>query len=100
VGQKVRSDTKCSRRLEDFLQLPSKASTNLGASHRVKLQSDSNLEGLGYLLTVKQVAKIYGQCDDSTVWRWVKQGILPKPVKVGGRTLWRESEIQNSIREA
>ena len=67
---------------------------------RVKLQSDSNLEGLGYLLTVKQVAKIYGQCDDSTVWRWVKQGILPKPVKVGGRTLWRESEIQNSIREA
>jgi len=33
VGQKVRSDTKCSRMLEDFLQLPSKASTNLGASH-------------------------------------------------------------------
>ena len=32
VGQKVRPDTKCSRRLEDFLQLPSKASTNLGAS--------------------------------------------------------------------
>jgi len=35
VGQKVRSDTKCSRRLEDFLQLPSKASTNLGASQYI-----------------------------------------------------------------
>ena len=33
VGQKVRPDTKCSRRLEDFLKLPSKASTNLGACH-------------------------------------------------------------------
>jgi hypothetical protein len=36
VGQKVRPDTKCSRRLEDFLQLPSKASTNLGASHETR----------------------------------------------------------------
>jgi len=39
VGQKVRPDTKCSRRLEDFLQLPSKASTNLGASHMLVLSS-------------------------------------------------------------
>jgi len=31
VGQKVRPDTKCSRRLEDFLKSPGKAPTNLGA---------------------------------------------------------------------
>jgi len=52
------------------------------------------------LITVKQAAKYYGDCDVSTIWRWVKSGEIPKPVKVGGRTLWRESEIQKSIREA
>jgi|SaaInlStandDraft_1057018.scaffolds.fasta_scaffold139078_2 predicted DNA-binding transcriptional regulator AlpA len=61
---------------------------------------DSNLQGLEKLLTVKQVAKIYGECDGSTIWRWVKQGILPKPVKVGGRTLWRKSEIHKNIWDA
>ena len=31
ASQKVRPDTKCSRRLEDFLKSPGKAPTNLGA---------------------------------------------------------------------
>ena len=29
-----------------------------------------------------------------SIWRWERDGILPKPIKVQGRTLgWRESTI-------
>lgn len=29
-----------------------------------------------------------------SIWRWERDGILPKPIKVAGRTLgWRESTI-------
>ena len=61
---------------------------------------DSNPNNNDKLITIKRVAETYGNCDISTIWRWVKSGEVPKPVKVGGRTLWRESEIQKSIREA
>ena len=62
--------------------------------------SDAAEEQVDVFLTIKQTIKYYGNVDHSTIWRWVKKGILPKPVKVGGRTLWRESEIQTNIREA
>lgn len=29
-----------------------------------------------------------------SIWRWVRDGVLPQPIKVQGRTLgWRESVI-------
>ena len=52
------------------------------------------------LLNVKQVAKVYGDCSEPTVWRWAKAGVIPKPVKVGGRTFWKESEIISHVRVA
>ena len=57
-------------------------------------------EQIDALLTIKQTIKYYGNVDHSTIWRWVKKGILPAPIKVGGRSLWRLSDIQQNIREA
>lgn len=62
--------------------------------------SDVAEEQADALLTIKQTIKYYGNVDHSTIWRWVKKGILPAPIKVGGRSLWRLSDIQKNIREA
>ncbi|MGV8856898.1 MAG: helix-turn-helix transcriptional regulator [Devosia sp.] len=29
-----------------------------------------------------------------TRWRWVKEGLFPKPIKLAGRNYWRHDEIQ------
>jgi predicted DNA-binding transcriptional regulator AlpA len=34
----------------------------------------------------------------STVWAHVAKGLIPAPRKLGGSTLWRQSEIQELIR--
>jgi excisionase family DNA binding protein len=30
----------------------------------------------------------------STVWRWLDQGLIPAPRRIGGRTLWSRSEVE------
>ena len=66
----------------------------------IERYSDAAEEQIDALLTIKQTIKYYGNVDHSTIWRWVKKGILPAPIKVGGRSLWRLSDIQQNIREA
>jgi len=45
-------------------------------------------------LSVEQVAARYNVSKD-TIWRWRRDGDLPKPVKLGGRTSrWRLSDIE------
>ena len=29
----------------------------------------------------------------STIWRWVKRGTFPKPMKLGSRTIWLQKDI-------
>lgn len=36
----------------------------------------------------------------STFWREVKAGNLPKPVKIGGVTRWRVSDLQRFVEQA
>lgn len=45
------------------------------------------------LLTVKQVAETLS-CGVSTVWRLVRSGDLPQPIKIGGSTRWRRADIE------
>ncbi|MFP5481151.1 MAG: helix-turn-helix transcriptional regulator [Alphaproteobacteria bacterium] len=45
------------------------------------------------LMTAREVAEHFN-CNVSTIWRWLRQGILPKPVKIAGSTRWRRSEIE------
>lgn len=47
-------------------------------------------------LRLPQVAEALG-CGKSTVWKWVKDGRIPEPKKMGRITVWRESEIQKII---
>ena len=44
------------------------------------------------LITVKQVSVILGISIPS-VWRNARTGNIPAPIKVGGATRWRASEI-------
>lgn len=48
------------------------------------------------LLNVRQVAEILSVCT-RLVWRDVKLGKLPPPVKYGNATRWKMSQIQKFI---
>ncbi len=39
------------------------------------------------------------ECDASTIRRWASNGRMPKPLKVGGRTLWDAEGIREWIRQ-
>lgn len=34
-----------------------------------------------------------------SAWRMVKEGVFPKPLKIGNRNYWRSDEIQEWIEE-
>lgn len=51
------------------------------------------------LLSVRDTARALG-CSVATVWRWAADGTISKPLKLGGTTRWRESEILNVIAAA
>lgn len=51
------------------------------------------------LLTAREGA-VALQISEPTFWRWVKQGILPKAVKLGGMSRWPRSEILEVIEQA
>ncbi len=48
------------------------------------------------LIGVNSVAELIGG-SPSTVWRRVKDGLLPKPIKFGGMTRWSRAEIEAVI---
>lgn len=57
------------------------------------------MKSIKILLTDKQVASRFGVAR-SSIWRWAKQGVLPEPIEVGGRTRWVEAEINAVIERA
>ncbi|MBI1204789.1 MAG: helix-turn-helix domain-containing protein [Rhodopseudomonas sp.] len=48
------------------------------------------------LLRDKEAARLLGS-STSTFWRWVANGTIPKPVKLGGMSRWPRSEIIDVI---
>ena len=48
------------------------------------------------LLRVKQVAAMLG-IGRTTVYRYVQQGKLPKPIKWQGVTVWRVKDLEEMI---
>lgn len=55
-----------------------------------------NRRALGMLLTVKEVADLL-RCSVATVWNWSAQGLIPRPVKIGGATRWRKSDLTRKV---
>lgn len=51
------------------------------------------------LLSVREVAGMLG-LGISTIWRQVRQGNLPRPVRIGGSTRWRRADIEALIARA
>ena len=51
------------------------------------------------LLTAREGA-IQLRISVPTFWRWVANGILPKPVKLGGMSRWPQSELQAVVERA
>ncbi len=43
-------------------------------------------------LTVKEVAATFG-LGVSTIWRQVREGTFPPPIRIGGCTRWRKADI-------
>lgn len=48
------------------------------------------------LLTVRQVAETLS-ISVAGVWRGVKTGVLPRPIKIGGATRWRRTDLDALI---
>ncbi len=44
------------------------------------------------LLTAREGAALL-RISEPTFWRWVANGILPKPVRLGGTSRWPRSEL-------
>lgn len=51
--------------------------------------ADSKAEAL---LKAPEVARVLG-VDVRTVWRWASSGTIPAPLRIGGTTRWRRSEL-------
>jgi len=50
------------------------------------------------LLSVGDVAEMLG-LGISTIWRQVRRGTLPQPVRIGGSTRWRRADIEALFRD-
>ena len=50
------------------------------------------------LLSVKEVAICYG-VTPNTIWRWNREGKLPKPARFGGTTKWSRRQIIDDIKQ-
>ncbi len=51
------------------------------------------------LLSDREAASILG-CARSSLWRWASDGTVPQPLRIGGMTRWRQSDIQGVIDRA
>lgn len=51
------------------------------------------------LINVDEVQRRFGGMSRATLYRDVKAGRLPQPIKHGGRSLFAESEIDDAVRK-
>lgn len=58
-----------------------------------------NSNNVSQFFTDKNVAARY-QVSRPTIWRWLKEGQFPKPVKLAGSTRWRLSDLEKWEQEA
>ncbi len=48
---------------------------------------------VGKLYVSDKELTVRWSCSRATIWRWSKEGLIPKPYKIGGSTRWKLSEI-------
>ncbi len=48
------------------------------------------------IVSPKEARHVAGDKSRSTIWRWVRAGIFPRPLRVGPNSIgWLESEIED-----
>jgi predicted DNA-binding transcriptional regulator AlpA len=50
------------------------------------------------LLNRKEVCHYFGGINPATLYRKIRQGVLPKPVKIGGSSRWLLSECEAALK--
>ena len=35
---------------------------------------------------------------ETTIWDWTRKSVLPRPVKIGGSTRWKWSEVERKLK--
>lgn len=50
----------------------------------------------GKLGSAREVADFYG-IGLSTLWRWLKLGLIPEPIRIGRRTFWEMAVLEQHI---
>lgn len=48
------------------------------------------------LISAREVAAFYG-ISLSTLWRWINQGLLPAPIRIGRRTFWASDTLEQHV---
>ena len=51
------------------------------------------------LLNRKEVCQFFGNLHAATLYRKIRQGVLPKPVKIGGSSRWLRSECEAALQQ-
>ena len=58
----------------------------------------TSFEALPNTAFVRQpTVKLLYACSAPTVWRWVKKGLIPKPHRIGGTTVWSVGDLRESL---
>lgn len=55
--------------------------------HRIGIAPDDALIG------ATEARRLAGGVSDMTIWRWMKDGIIPAPIKIRKRNYWRRGEF-------
>jgi predicted DNA-binding transcriptional regulator AlpA len=50
-----------------------------------------------HLLDRNGVCRLFGGINPATLYRHIRRGILPKPVKIGGSSRWLRSECEAAL---
>ncbi|ERS11632.1 hypothetical protein Q672_19220 [Marinobacter sp. EVN1] len=65
-----------------------------GSFEAEQIETSATAERKPMFYTVDEVSSRY-KVSTKTIWRWVREGRFPRPVKVGpGTTRWREEDLQ------
>lgn len=48
------------------------------------------------LISAREVAEFYG-ISHSTLWRWIKDGRVPAPIRIGRRTFWEAQTLLKHV---
>lgn len=52
------------------------------------------------LITSAEARRLSGGISDMSLWRWLKKGILPQPLKIERRRYWKRGEFVAALEAA